>query len=230
MRKHAGSWLIKVLLGGIAITFIFWGGYQATSRRSGRVASVNGETITAEEYRLAYKRLIEQVQQRFGNNNLNEEMIKSLQLPKQAIDQLVAQMLMRQAATELDLQVSDDDLARSIRSVSAFQTAGVFDPRLYKLVLDRNNLSPESFEVSQRDMLLIEKLNNIITDSVKVSDDEAVEWYNWNNAMVDLLFVVFEPNRYPDIAVTAEEIQSSLKSSLCWHYHSLPNVMVLKRY
>jgi len=207
MRKHAGSWLIKVLLGGIAITFIFWGGYQATSRRSGRVASVNGETITAEEYRLAYKRLIEQVQQRFGNNNLNEEMIKSLQLPKQAIDQLVAQMLMRQAATELDLQVSDDNLARSIRSVSAFQTAGVFDPRLYKLVLDRNNLSPESFEVSQRDMLLVEKLNNIIADSVKVSDDEAVEWYNWNNAMVDLLFVVFEPNRYPDITVTAEEIQ-----------------------
>jgi peptidyl-prolyl cis-trans isomerase D len=170
------------------------------------VASVNGETITAEEYRLAYKRLIEQVQQRFGNN-LDEEMIKSLQLPKQAIDQLVDQMLMRQAATELDLQVSDGDLSQSIRNISAFQTAGVFDPRLYKLVLDRNNLSPESFEVRQREMLLIEKLNNIITGSVKVSDDEAVEWYNWNNAMVDLLFVVFEPNRYPDNAVTAEEIQ-----------------------
>jgi peptidyl-prolyl cis-trans isomerase D len=152
------------------------------------VASVNGETITAEEYRLAYKRLIEQVQQRFGNN-LDEEMIKSLQLPKQAIDQLVDQMLMRQAATELDLQVSDGDLSQSIRNISAFQTAGVFDPRLYKLVLDRNNLSPESFEVRQREMLLIEKLNNIITGSVKVSDDEAVEWYNWNNAMVDLLFV-----------------------------------------
>ncbi len=207
MRKHAGSWLIKVLLGGVAITFISWGGYQATSRRSGRVASVNGETITAEEYRQAYKRLVEQVQQRFGNN-LDEEMIKRLQLPKQAIDQLVDQMLMRQAAAELDLQVSDDDLSRSIRSISAFQTAGVFDPRLYQLVLNRNNLSPESFEVSQRDMLLIEKLNNIITGSVKVSDDEALEWYNWNNAMVDLSFVVFEPDRYPDIAVTAEEIQT----------------------
>ena len=206
MRKHAGSWLIKVLLGGIAITFIFWGGYQATSRRSGRVASVNGETIAVEEYRITYKRLIEQVQQRFGNN-LDEEMIKSLQLPKQAINQLVDQMLMRQAATELDLRVSDEDLSRSIKSISAFQTAGVFDPRLYKLVLDRNNLSPESFEVSQRDSLLVEKLNNIITGSVKVSDDEALEWYNWNNATVDLEFVVFEPDRYPDIPVTAEEIQ-----------------------
>ena len=124
MRKHAGSWLIKVLLGGIAVTFISWGGYQVTSQRSGRVATVNGETITAEEYRATYKRLIEQVQQRFGNN-LNEEMIQNLQLPKQAIDQLVDQMLMRQAATDLDLRVTDEDLSRSIKSISAFQTAGV---------------------------------------------------------------------------------------------------------
>jgi len=206
MRKHAGSWLIKALLGGIAVTFISWGGYQVTSQRSGRVATVNGETITAEEYRLTYKRLMEQVQQRFGNS-LNEEMIKNLQLPKQAIDQLVDQMLMRQAATELGLRVSNEDLSRSIKSISAFQTAGVFDPRRYQLVLDRNNLSPESFEVSQRDSLLIEKLNNLITGGVKVSDDEAAEWYNWNNAMVELEFVVFEPDRYPDIAVTAEEIK-----------------------
>jgi peptidyl-prolyl cis-trans isomerase D len=99
MRKHAGSWMIKILLGGIAITFVTWGGYQVTSQRSGRMATVNGETITAEEYRLTYKRLIEQVQQRFGNN-LNEEMIQNLQLPKQAVDQLIDQMLMRQAASD----------------------------------------------------------------------------------------------------------------------------------
>ena len=167
---------------------------------------VNGETIKAEEYRLTYKRLIEQVQQQFGNN-LDEEMIKNLQLPKQAIDQLVDQMLVRQAAAELGLQISDEDLSRSIRSISAFQTGGVFDPRRYRTILDRNNLSPENFEISQRNSLLIEKLNNLINASVKVSDDEAVEWYNWNNAMVDLEFVVFEPDRYPDIAVTAEEIQ-----------------------
>jgi len=206
MRKHAGSWLIKVLLGGIAVTFVSWGGYQVTSQRSGRVATVNGETIKAEEYRLAYKRLIEQVQQRFGNN-LDEEMIKNLQLPKQAIDQLVDQMLVRQAAGELGLQISDEDLSRSIRSISAFQTGGVFDPRRYRSVLDRNNLSPENFEISQRNSLLIEKLNTLINAGVKVSDDEAVDWYNWNDSMVDLEFVLFEPDRYPDIAATAEEIQ-----------------------
>ena len=211
MRKHAGSWLIKVLLGGVAVTFISWGGYRMSSERTGRAASVNGETITMDEYRNSYKRLIEQVRQQFGNN-LNEEMLQSLQLPKQAIDQLVDQRLMRQAAIELRLKISDEDLSNSIKSISAFHTAGAFDPRRYKLVLERNNLSPESFEGSQRDLLLIEKLNSIITGSVKVSDDEVVEWYNWNNTTVDLEFVVFDPDRYPDPAVTDEEIQQYFQS------------------
>ena len=206
MRKHAGSWMIKVLLGGVAVTFISWGGYRFSSERSGRVATVNGESITNEEYRLAYNRLLDQVRQSFGNN-LNEELLKNMQLPKQAIDQLVNKLLMRQAATELELRVSNEDLSRSIRSISAFQTAGVFDPRRYKNVLDRNNLSPEGFEVNQRDVLLIEKLNTLITGSVKVSEQEANDWYKWNNATVDIEFVLFDPNRYSDIAVTAEEVQ-----------------------
>lgn len=206
MRKHAGSWMIKALLAGVAITFVSWGGYQVTSQRSGRVATVNGETITVDEYRTTYKRLIQQVQQRFGSN-LNEEMIKNMQLPKQAIDQLVNQMVMLQAAGQLDIKVSDEDLSRSIRSIGAFQTAGVFDPRRYQQVLNSNNLSPEAFEVSQKDSLLIDKLRRLITGSVKISDDEALEWYNWSNALVDLEFVVFEPNRYPEVPVTTEEIQ-----------------------
>ncbi len=206
MRKHAGSWLIKVILGAVVVVFVLWGVGSWTSQRSGRLATVNGETITMEEYRITYKRLLDQVRQSFGNN-LNEELIKSLQLQKQAVDQLVDKILMSQAATELDFRVSDEELSRSIKSISAFQTNSVFDPRRYISILDRNNLSPEDFEINQREALLIEKLNNFITGSVKVSEQEASEWYKWNNAEVDLEFVLFEPERYEDMSVKAEKIQ-----------------------
>ena len=206
MRKHAGSWLIKVILGAIVVVFVLWGVGSFTSQRSGRVASVNGDTITIEEYRITYKRLIDQVRQSFGNN-ANEELIKSLQLEQKALDQLVDNILMRQEASELDIQVSDEDLSRSIRSISAFQVAGVFDPRRYQIVLANNNLTPESFETSQRDALLIQKLNTFITASVKVSDQEAVEWFKWNNATVNLDFFLLEADHYKDIAATAEEIE-----------------------
>jgi peptidyl-prolyl cis-trans isomerase D len=205
MRKHAGSWLIKVILGAIVVVFVLWGVGSWTSQRSGRVASVNGDTITIDEYRITYKRLIDQVRQSFGNN-ANEELIKSLQLEQKALDQLVDNILMRQEASELDIQVSDEALSQSIRSISAFQVAGVFDPRRYQVILSNNNLTPESFETSQRDTLLIQKLNTFITDGVKVSDAEAVEWIKWNNATVNLDFFLLEADRYKDIAVTDEEI------------------------
>jgi peptidyl-prolyl cis-trans isomerase D len=211
MRKHATSWLIKIILGAIVVVFVLWGVGSWTSQRSGMVAAVNGEMITVEDYRAAYKRLIEQVRQSFGNN-LNDELIKTLQLEKQALNQLIDNILMRQAASELEMRVSDEELSQSIRNINAFQTAGVFDPRLYQGVLNRNDLTPEAFELSQRDALLMNKLNNLITESVKVSDDEAKQWFMWNDAMVNLDFYLIETDRYKDISVSPEEIQEFFES------------------
>ena len=46
MRKHAGSWAIKLLLGAIVIVFVFWGVGSFRAQRGGRVAMVNGDQIT----------------------------------------------------------------------------------------------------------------------------------------------------------------------------------------
>ena len=51
MRKQAGSWLIKILLGAIVIVFVFWGVGSFRSQRGDRIATVNGEPITLNEYR-----------------------------------------------------------------------------------------------------------------------------------------------------------------------------------
>jgi peptidyl-prolyl cis-trans isomerase D len=223
MRKHAGSWLIKLILGAVVVVFVLWGVGSWTSQRSGRVATVNGDPISLEEFRITYKRLLEQVRQSFGNN-LNEDLIKTLQLPKQAMDELINRNLMRQAAAELHLQVSDEELSRSIQDISAFQTAGVFDSRRYQTILDRNSMTPESFETNQRDALMIQKLNNIITSSVKISDQEVVQWYKWDNTEVDLDFVFFDPERYQDISTADEEMQTYFED----HKESYKNAPKIK--
>ena len=207
MRKHAGTWMIKIILGAIVIVFIFWGVGSYRSRQSGRVASVNGTIITLDDYRESYNNLIEQVRQSFGNN-LNEELIRMLQLRKRALDQLVDKTLMLQAAEKLKLTVSDAELAESIRNIRAFQTAGVFDSGRYLNILSRNRLTPEDFEVQQRETLLINKLQGLIVGSIKVSDLEAQQWYIWNNTETDIDYLVLEPQRYKDIKLTEEELRS----------------------
>ena len=207
MRKHAGTWMIKIILGAIVVVFVFWGVGSYTSRRTGRVASVNGTIITLDDYRISYRNLVEQVRQSFGKN-LNEELIEMLQIRKRALDQLIDRSLMQQAAEKFKLTVSDEELAESIRNIGAFQTAGVFDNRRYLNTLNSNKLVPETFEVQQRDALIIDKLQAFVSGNIKVTDLEAEQWYIWNNTEVDIDYVMLEPQRYKDIEPTDEEIRN----------------------
>ena len=83
MRDKAGNWLIKIILGAIVIVFVFWGVGSFRDQGGGRVATVNGESITLDEYRTSYNQMMEQIRQRFGKN-LNDEMLKALNLKRQA--------------------------------------------------------------------------------------------------------------------------------------------------
>ncbi|MEA1949080.1 MAG: SurA N-terminal domain-containing protein [Thermodesulfobacteriota bacterium] len=207
MRQQAGNWLIKVLLGAIVIVFIFWGVGSFRAQRGGRVALVNGDQITLDEYREAYNNLIEQLRERFGNN-LNEDMIKMLQVKKQALNRLIDSKLLVQEARRFKFRVSDKELADAIIQIGAFQSAGVFDNRLYQNVLGRLRMTPEEFEIAQRDAMLIERLKVLITSSAKVSDQEVREWFNWANALVNIDFVRFDPDKYKDIKASSEEIKA----------------------
>jgi peptidyl-prolyl cis-trans isomerase D len=207
MRKQAGSWLIKLLLGAIVIVFVFWGVGSFRSQRGGRVALVNGDQITLDEYREAYNNLIEQLRRRFGNN-LDEDMLKKLQVKRQALNQLIDNKLLVQEAKRLNFRISEKELADAILNIPAFQRDGRFDSRLYRDILDRLRMTPEAFEAAQKNAMLIDKLRTLITSSAKISDQEALEWYNWVNASVDIDYVFFDPNQYKDIHPSDEEIKT----------------------
>lgn len=207
MRDYASSWLIKVILGAIVIVFVFWGVGSFRAQRGGRVALVNGESITMGEYKEEYNNLIEQFRQRFGNR-LDDEMIQMFQIKNQALNRLIDQKLLLQEAVKLNFRVSDDELAASVREMKAFQTSGVFDKRLYRSILNRYGLTPEQFEVNQKGFMLIEKLRSFLLGNIKVSDGEAMEWFKWGNASVNIDYILFEPGRYKDIDPSAEEIKT----------------------
>jgi peptidyl-prolyl cis-trans isomerase D len=207
MRQQAGNWLIKVLLGAIVIVFIFWGVGSFRAQRGGRVALINGDQITLDEYREAYNNLIERLRNRFGNN-LNEDMIKMLRVKEQALNQLIDNKLLVQEARRFKFRVSNKELAHAIMQIEAFQRAGVFDNRMYQNVLSRLRMTPEEFEIAQREAMLIERVTDLITNSVKVSDSEVKEWINWAHASVNIDFVRFDSNKYKDIKPSSEEIKA----------------------
>lgn len=207
MRKNAGTWLIKILLGAIVLVFVFWGVGSFRDRGAGRVAIVNGDPIMVDEYNETYNRLLEQIKQRYGNR-LNDEMLKMLQVKKQTMDQLIEKRLLLSEAKRLGFKVSDEELSSTIKAIPAFQDNGNFDNRRYRAVLTQNRLTPESFEAMQRELVLMGKVRSFISDSVKVSDSEVEDSYQWKNSQVKIEYVLYDPSLIADIRLSEEEIKS----------------------
>jgi peptidyl-prolyl cis-trans isomerase D len=135
-------------------------------------------------------------------------MIANLGLRKQALKQLVEKKLMLMEAKSLNFRVTDEELEAAIISIEAFQTDGVFNSRRYNSILNSNRLTPEGFEVEQKEAMLTEKLRSFITENVKVSDQEAMEYFKYQDAAVDIDFVLFTTKRYKNIKPTDDEIKA----------------------
>ena len=224
MRKHAKSWLIKLALGAIIVVFVFWGVGSYRAQRGNRIAVVNGAPIVLDEFRGVYDQMMEAYRRQFGNA-LDEKLIQSLNLRKQALYQLIDRQLLFQEAARLNFRVTDEELLKAIQGVPAFQRDGLFHPRLYERVLSNNRMTPEMYEESKRYELLIEKLQSFILGSLKVSEAEALETYKWLKEQVSVEYVAFKPSAYTDVAVTPEEIEAYF-SKQEKAYEIPPKVMV----
>jgi peptidyl-prolyl cis-trans isomerase D len=212
MRKHAGSWMIKVVLGVIVVVFVFWGVGSYRSDRENRIAVVNGQVIALEEYRSTYEQLLDQYRRQFGGA-LDQQLVKTLGLKRQALDHLINRRLVLQKADELNLQVTDNELADAIQGMEVFQENGRFVSERYQRLLAMNRMTPEVFEESLRRDLLVDKTQQYILGSVKVSDAEAWESFQWREEQIAIDYVLFKPSTFNnDVEVAPEELESYFSS------------------
>lgn len=206
MRKNAGSWMIKILLGLIVLAFVFMGAGTFYSRRDTEVAKVNGEHVTSEEYQRTYQNAVENLRQRFGDG-LDQDTLDTLNIEEQVLNQLIEKRLLLQTAEQNHIMLTDEILAGWITSIQAFQNNGQFDPNLYKRVLSRNRLSPESFEAMQKQNLLENMVRNFAGNAVPVAEEEARAWFEWRNTEVNIEYAVFSAKDFKDVEISQEETE-----------------------
>lgn len=207
MRKHAGSWMIKIILFAIVVVFVFWGVGSMRSRKANRVAEINGEIISQETYQQAYYRLLDNYRRMYGDQ-YNDALLKMLRPEETVLKQLVNRVLMMQEAQRLGIGASEDELKTAIQKIPAFQNNGKFDYQRYNLLLAQNNITPEQFESDQKNQIILDKLRALVLGGVTVTEDEARRWYDWSNARINLSYVLFKADRYRDMQPSGDEIQS----------------------
>ncbi len=188
MRKHAQNWLMKVLLLVIILVFIFYFGSMGGQEKAGNVATVGDKTITYVDFKKEYDGLLDIARRQYGDQ-LTEETLKKLNLKQAALDNLINRAVILQKATDLRINVSNEEVQALIAAYPAFQHNGVFNPRIYQQVLRSLRMSPEDFEAAQKSEMVILKLNALMKETVKVSEPELRDFYQLQNEKTNIAFL-----------------------------------------
>lgn len=213
LRENTGNWIIKIFLAIIVIVFVFLGVGSMNATRQDKVATVNDEPITVSDFRDAYKTMVNRMRAQFGNA-LNDDLLKALNVRQQAINSLIDQKILDMEAEKLKIIVSDQELQDSVMAERAFQKDGAFDIELYKAVLGRNGMTPETYEAYQRQNLKNVKLREMVLSGITVSDAEARDWYLFQNAKMAIDYIAVDPGTFTDVTPTAEQVEKQYQDNL----------------
>ncbi|GLI37117.1 SurA N-terminal domain-containing protein [Geobacter hydrogenophilus] len=207
MRKYKQSMVIKVVFGIIVLSFIgtiflVWGKGDGGLTPSSYAVKVDRTKISYEEFQRTYYRLRDIYAQIYGPA-LTPEVEKQLNLKKQALDSLIDAALLRKAAKDMGVKVSEEEVQKAIAAIPAFQKNGAFDSAQYFAVLKANRLAPKEFEAGQRDELMVKKAQDQIKAKAQVTDDAARQLFKKKNDRLNLQLTSFSP----------EEIKGEIKLS-----------------
>ena len=141
-----GKAIMAVVMGLIIVSFVIWGvGDMLRGFSPSTVASVGGAKISAQDYRFAYDRAIQQYQRRLKRPFTNEE-ARQLGLDRSVLQQLLSQAAVDDEASKLGLNISDEALREVITSNPAFRDkSGAFDPSRLAAALQDMDMNERSF-------------------------------------------------------------------------------------
>jgi peptidyl-prolyl cis-trans isomerase D len=190
MREYARS--LKILLLVVIAVFILTSGvlfyfgtspFGSTGGRSSAVAVVNGEEIPRERYQRAQANIMA-AYERMARQRITPELAERLGLAQQVLNELVTEAIVIQGATKEGIRVSDDELRATIQQIREFQENGRFSRDEYLKVLRQIRLDPGEFETEVRRQLTRRKMETIVKQGVKVSEEEVRQSYAQRNERV----------------------------------------------
>jgi peptidyl-prolyl cis-trans isomerase D len=182
LRQRAGSWVVKVLLMLLVVSFAIWGIGDVFFRgsRNPTVASVGGSEISAAELADGFNRALNNLQQRLGNSIDRQQAIR-FGLMQQTLQDLVARRLIDLRARDMGLTVADDTLRQMVTDNPVFQTAGKFDRDRFEQLLRANGMTENGYLASLRQDVVRSALTGSLAGPVAVPATLVDSLYRYRN-------------------------------------------------
>lgn len=155
-EKFAGGIAI-VILGAIALSFVFFGTNLDFTGQSSYAAKVDGSEISVGEFESNYQ----------SRMNANPSLASlpaefRVRLRENALDAMIRERLVELYLAEAGYQVSDAMLEESIRKIPEFQVDGVFNLETAEALLLQNGYTVKQFKALQRREMRVNQLQRAI--------------------------------------------------------------------
>ena len=191
-----------IVLGVIALSFVFVGGASFTSIGSGYAAKVDGKDINIATFENAYR---DQIQENPQFAALPDEI--RLQLRSNILEQLIQQQVVDNYLEEAGYKITDQQLTDIVHRFEEFQVDGSFDRETYENVLLGANLSTTQFEAQQKLVLRRSQLQRAIIGSSVVTPSNYRRFLNLRfESRVMTTATISQESVADEISVTDEMI------------------------
>ncbi len=196
-KKFLGILLLPLMFGLVAYLIPGMpGGAWGDGLGASVLATVGNSEISSTEFIGSYQRFL-----RSGQFPYDRQFLKTLQVDRQILNQLVSREVMLSEAKRLGIDATANELQQKIFALPYFQDNGNFAFNRYKAILEQNGMTVPQFEDGVREEIIQEKLKNLITDSVSVSDREIEEEFRDRNEKSKISYVSFEPSKFTSAVV-----------------------------
>lgn len=172
LRKAAGTWVAKLLLLLLVVSFAVWGisGQLASGFGGNKVIEVGGTSVSATEYRLAYERQLSILSQQFGVR-LTREQAAGLGIEGQVLAQLIGDAVLDEQARKLGLGVSEDRVAALTVEDPTFQGPdGRFDRNQFNYILQQLGMRPEDYLKNRELAAVRQQIVEAFSDGIDAPD------------------------------------------------------------
>jgi peptidyl-prolyl cis-trans isomerase D len=206
-NKFFTVFLLSAITIMISVAFIFWGIGPADNPAVSYVALIEDERITLDQYWRAY----DNEYKRLRNQDTSPEDIEKLNLEDRVLATLVNRQVLLIAARKVGITTTKNDLQEAIINAPYFQKDGVFDRNVYERALKLNRTTPQAFENSVRNDIIVSKMSNLIGETAELSSDEVKILESMNAENKDQLRTIFRSSK---TSQTVEAYIESIKRQL----------------
>jgi peptidyl-prolyl cis-trans isomerase D len=154
LRTHSSSWIAKILLGLLILSFgLFWGisEFFRSKDTSHIVASVGKIDVSKAQLQNAVQEDLKRLNAELKSKSISFKQALQLGIVNQVLDRLINEILIDLFIRDSKLTATDRLIATSINLDPLFKNAqGQFDREKFDMILRANNLTERAFFQSRR--------------------------------------------------------------------------------